>query len=222
MSYTILEFNPPKKRVTIGDRVLTIGLITLHVENLISSEYGSLKELIESYNKDRTILLDIICLLSEEHLTINDLHSLISSDKRSTVDIAGILSEVFVYVINSSMPLIKNQKRMKEIQEIQNAQNNTSGGACYVKYYDIFAKRYSYTIDQFFNLTLRQVHLLLKEIGEQSHKELEVQAALLGKKLKPQMVYEDISVEEEKQQEDQALAALKMLQERYNKGKQNG
>ena len=111
------------------------------------------------------------------------------------------------------MPLIKNSQRLKELNDIKNLDDESK--PCYARYYDTLAKRYGYTIEQFYGLTLRQVHILLNTSNDQSYDELEVQAALMGRKLKPKMKMLDVSVEEEMDQEQDAMDALKRLRERY-------
>ena len=49
-----------------------------------------------------------------------------------------------------------------------------------------------------------------------------MKAALAGKKLKPQIKFDDISVEQDKENEDEAREAFKRLQQNYqNKQKKN-
>jgi len=221
MSFTVSELSPSNPVIKINDKDISISLLTLQKEVLLQERYGSLDEIFNYIKKDALELLNIIWILvinkSEFKNSIIEFKKEVLSGKDSIVDKSAKMYEALNLSIRLSMPLIKNKKRYKELQEIKGTENE--GTPCYVGYFDTVAKRYGYTLDQFYQLTLRQLHMLLTVIGDKSYEELEVQAALQGKKLKPRIKFHDISEEEEADQEQQALDALKELQSRYEKNK---
>lgn len=83
--------------------------------------------------------------------------------------------------------------------------------------YDALASRYGYTINEFYELTLRQVTQLLKVSRKAKHKELAQDAALHCVKLKETMQPIDVSDEERGEQDKQASAALDRLRERHKR-----
>lgn len=87
----------------------------------------------------------------------------------------------------------------------------------------MLAARYGYTIDDFYRLTSRQLAALIPVIDNARHKETELKAALLGKKLKPKPeTVLNVTREEEKQQDKQAEDLHNRLKQRYLQGKVNG
>ena len=130
--------------------------------------------------------------------------------------------KVFDEVVASSMPVVINKEREEAISKMNN------GGEvkppCYARYFDALSKRYSLSLENFYDLTLRNISSMLKTIADESYSELEVQAALAGRKLKPKIVYNDYTPEEEKENDDAALDALASLQKDYldkQKAKEN-
>ena len=225
MSYTVEELKPLNPVLIIDKREIIISLITLHHEVIFKDVYGSLPKAYEKIKEDPTEILNIIWILALNKtqfgfslevfkkfvLTSNDLISVWSKDMQRCLNES----------VSKSMPLIKNQKRYKELQEIKGA--TTDSEPCYATYFDTIAKRYGgYDLEKFYGLTLRQLHMMLNTIGDKQYEELEVQAALQGRKLKPRMKFEDISEEQEKDQEQQALDALKKLQDEYKERINNG
>jgi len=217
MSYSVEELNPKNPVLIIDNKEIIISLITLQTEVSFIEQYGSLSAVFGIIQLTPEKIIDIIWELTANKDQFNSslevFKKFVLTSKGSIVDWAKDMSACLTEAIQKSMPLIKNQKRQKEIQEIKNS--SVDSKPCYATYFDTVAKRYGYTLDQFYELTLRQVHILLHTIGDKQYDELEIQAALQGRKLKPRMVFNDVSVEEEKEQEQQALDALSRLKKEY-------
>ena len=217
MSFTVEELNPKKPVLKIDDKEIVLSLITLHIDVILKEKYGSLSNVFDAIHEKPEELINVVWILVlnknqfENKPEVFKNHVLTSNE--SIVSWAKSMSACLQEAVSKSMPLIKNQKRYKDIQEIKGSETNEK--PCYASYFDTVAKRYGYTLEQFYELTLRQLHILLKTIGDKSYDELEVQAALAGRQLKPRMKFEDISEEEEQENEDQAMEALKRLQEEY-------
>jgi len=225
MSYTIEELNPLKPVLVIDDREIIISLITLHKEVIFKEKYGSLSKVFDAIKEKPEEIINVIWILTinkkEFGFSLEELKKFIFTSKQSILEWSKDMHRCLNESISKSMPLIKNQKRYKEIQEIKGSTTDTE--PCYAGYFDTIAKRYGgYDLDKFYELTLRQLHMLLSTIGDKQYEELEVQASLHGRKLKPRMTFEDISEEQEKEQEQQALEALKRLQDEYKERMKNG
>ena len=122
---------------------------------------------------------------------------------------------------DKSMPKNKNIKLKKELDRINVA--NDEKPLCYGEVYDIFAKRYGYNLDEFYNLTTRQIHALLKIIDKKTYDELSVEASLHGVKLKERIQYnEEFSDKEVEKQEKQAIDFLKRARKEYEEKVKNG
>ena len=83
------------------------------------------------------------------------------------------------------------------------------------------------TVEEFYNLTERQISALIPVIHDSKHTQLKQQAALLGKKLKERPSYSELlnnsrTDEEEKALEVEAQNAYDRLKSRYIQGKLNG
>jgi len=220
MAISIEELNPLKPSFYVGEDKIVLSLVTLHKQVEFSNEFGSLEEALDSIKeKPENLYLIAWLLLDDKDKFKNNVKNFSdylqsAQRKESIVEISGRIFDGINLSVFRSMPRVKNPKRMKEIAELKN--NDSSGEVCYGTYFDSIAKRYSgYTLEEFMKLTLGQLHVMLNVIGEESYKDLEVKASLHGVKLKPRMTFKDISEEEEKQQEDDAMEALKRLTERY-------
>lgn len=217
MSYTVEDLNPRNPILVLGKKSVELSLITLQKEVIFIEEYGSSIKIFDTLKKAPEKIVNVIweLVIDKGHFK-KDLEvftKFVISSETSIIERSKSMSIALHACISGSMPLIKNQKRYKDIQEISKTQ--TENTPCYTSYYDTIAKRYGYTIEQFYQLTLRQLHMLLKVSGDKSYDELEIQAALAGRKLKPRINFRDVSEEEEKEQEEQAVEALKRLQKEY-------
>ena len=217
MGYQLNELRPAKILLNIDGRDFTISLVTLSLEIEFQKKYGSLGGIFPALKeKPNDIFYIVWLLLEEKEYFDNNLAKFTKALEKSK----NLTGEKLAVCINSSIslsvPLIKNMKRHQEILEMNNTEDY--GGPCYASYYDSLAKRYGYTLDQFYSLTLRQLHLILKTIGDKSYEELEIQASLAGRTLKPRITYTDITEEEEQENIEHATDALKRLQENYKDG----
>ena len=219
MSYLLEELNPSCPILQIDGKEIKLSLITLHKEVAFAEKYGSFQDVFEHLRKKPEDILEVMFELLEDKTQFKNSPEVFKkfifsiTSKEKIEEKSTKMFEALQDATSKSMPLIKNMKRHKEIQQINSAGEETK--PCYVVYYDALAKRYGYTIEQFYSLTLRQVHLLLKVIGDKTYEELEIQAALQGKKLKPRMNFDDISPEQEAANEEQAFEALRELQKKY-------
>lgn len=218
MAFTLLELNPINPVLTVDGREFELSKLTLKHENLFADAFGSLQELYAKASKEYELIIKALWLLLIDKSQFNNTYSLFLKHILTAKEFPN-LSDPLDDAVTRSRPVVKNQKRLKEINAIK--QNESGEKPCYATYFDSIAKRYGYTLDEFMALTLGQLHMMLNKIGDESYKELEVQAALMGKKLKPRIKYNDISEEEEKEQDAQAMDALRRLRERYeqNQGK---
>ncbi len=224
MSYSVEDLNPALPVLIIDGKEITISFVTLHLEVIFKEKYGSLDKVFKAISDDPTEILNIIWILvtdkKEFSFSFEVFKKFALTSKGSIADWSREMMTCLQQSVYKSMPLIKNTKRHNDIQKIKGTQ--TDEKPCYGVYFDTVSKRYGYTIDQFYALTLRQLHILLKVINDKSYEELEVQAALAGKQLKPRMKFEDVSEEEEKENDEQAIEALKRLQEEYKSRNEDG
>lgn len=218
MNFNFDELNPAPPILKLSQGEVALSPITLKELTKIEESYGGLAKIFDKIKEKPMTLVDILWEL------VSDKSFFKYSRKQFqnfflSADIAGTSKEAYRVLnkaIADSMPLIKNAKRYKELQKIkQSQQEDASGSTCYGAIYDALASRYGYTVEQFYNLTLRQVHILLAKLEDGKYRDLEVQASLMGKKLKPRVTYSDFSEEQEADQDEQALEALKELQKRY-------
>lgn len=222
MSFNIEEISPRNPVLIVDGAEIHLMALTLRADVSLKYKYGTLVKVYDSIKENPSELLDIIWFFVKDKKLYNDkpenFKNYLFKARESITDIAQKIKACLDEAVNTSMPLIKNKKRYKELQAINDSQTDET--PCFLEYFDSISKRYGYTLDSFMDLTLRQVHMLLNLVGDKSYEELEVQAALQGRKLKPRMKFLDVSEEEEMDQEQQALDALKRLQEDY-KAKQN-
>lgn len=219
MNYTIEEFKPLNTELTIDNVSYFYSPLTLHHEVIFINLYGSIPKMLKKLSDEPTEIFKISWqLIDQSRFNYNyaEFLKVLTECNEEKIELGKKLNTLLNQSIAQSQPLIKNIKRYKESQEI--AASKSESKPCYAVYYDRLAKRYSYTIDQFYSLTLRQVHILLKTSEEESYKELEIEAALRDKKLKDRPKYEDIPIEQEQQQEAQAIDAMKRLKAAHKLG----
>jgi len=223
MAYSVEDLNPKNPVLKIDDKEIVISLITLNIQVELAETYGSLEIAFKLLQKQPVEIIKLIWVLIKDK-SIFDYNfevyqEFIFKTAEGTNTWAKDMKRCLDSSIYKSMPMIKNLKRQRQIRDMKSPENDTNE-ICYASYFDIVASRYgAYTLEQFYELTLRQVHIFLKTIDSKKYDELEIQAALLGKKLQPKMEFNDISEEQEEQQEEQAMKALKELQAEYLKNK---
>lgn len=214
MPFTVEELRPANPILVI-DRDIPISLITLHIDSKFSASFGKLENVYSEIRRDPMRIFEAIWILildkSEWKNSTAFKHYCLSQNQTSevTARMMGALQES----IALSMPIIKNRERYNELMKINNSQESRK--PCYGVYYDTLAKRYGYTIDQFYELTLRQLHILLHIVGDQSYEEIEIQAALQGKKLKPRMKPLEFDEKEDKAMDEDAKEIHARLMKEY-------
>lgn len=218
MNYSIEDLNPLKPILIINDNEIELNLLTLHIDMKLKEKVDRLENVFAEINKTPMLLLDIIWILIADKSKFNnskiDFKQAIFS-AGNTVELTKNMMSKTSEVIAKSMPLVLNSKNYEELRKINNLQRDDDGTPCYGVYYDTIAKRYGYTIDQFYNLTLRQLHILLTVIGDKSYEELEIQATLQGKKLRPKIKALDIDTEADTKLDDDAKELHERLMKEY-------
>lgn len=218
-----MDFNPPKKKLKIGKKSYQLDNLTLLKLSEIKDEVGELYEVFDKMRKTPLIIVKVFWILIIDKDQFEDDFKKFENaflGTGSTPEHTKEAMDVLYAVIKNSMPLVINEKRRKDIDKIIGDTKETVN--CYVDFYDSIASRYGYTIEDFYNLTLRQIMMLLKKVSNKRHDELAIKAALMGRKIEDRVRLEEIPEEQEKEQEDQARAALKRLQQEYALNKVKG
>lgn len=226
MAFLINELLPPTTKLVLnGLDDIALKPLSLKLEVEISEQYGGVNEMFRAIAKDPQIIFDVLWLFVADqkrfYTRINFKKSLLGTGT-GTDTVAMKVLEAIQINVTRSMPLIKNQRRWKELQEIRKQTEGDDNEPCYAVYFDQIAARYGYTIEQFSELTLRQLHMILKTMDGEKYKELEVQAALQGKKMKPRMLVDtEITEEQENEQDQQAVDFLAQARAEYEKKKKD-
>ena len=218
MNYTPEQLKPCNPIVSIGDYDVELSVVTLNHTVKYKENFGDVTELYNVIKDDAEKLVDIVwVLVVNKHLFNNDFKTFDKKFRTSKklADVANKVYLAFDDCVTKSMPLVLNSKREKEINELRNAGKNII--PCYAKYFDQLAKRYGLSINDFYELNLRQITAMIKTINSESYGELEVQAALAGRKLKPKIEFKQVSEDEEKEQDAHAVSALAELEENYQR-----
>lgn len=219
MGHALEELRPNNPAMNVDNYVIEFNLLSLKLINKFTKIYGSISKALTLIEKEPSKIYEMSYLLisdKEKFPTQATFKLFLDSSSFTTDSIASELLRCFYESVIASLPVVKNQK-LKE--EYQKALGHEAKEPCYGEYYDTVAKRYSYTIDDFMNLTLRQLHIILTVSSDGIYEEFEVQAALLGKQLKPRMKMVDIDEATDKEQDEMALQMLKEQQAKYNAGK---
>lgn len=218
MAFSIEELRPANPIILVKGRELELSLITLKIDAKIKDKFGKLENIFDQVRKNPFSIFDALWILLLDKESFNNSRT----DFSQFVLSAAKTSEVTISIMNAihesigkSMPVIKNKQRYDELLKI--SQTHEDRKPCYGVYYDTLAKRYGYSIEDFYNLTLRQLHILLNIVGDQSYEDLEVQAALQGKKLKPRIKPIDIEEKDDKILDDDAKDLHARLMEEYKK-----
>jgi hypothetical protein len=227
MSQTLSEFNPKAPDLVIDGKRIKLSLLTLELEVVFSEQYGSLMRLFDVISEKPESLIEIIWefVIDKQRFQYSpeEFKTYILTSAQSMMDTGKNLRKCFDESVSKSRPIVKNPDRAKVIRDISSAMVDESKATpCYAKYFDTVAKRYGFNIQDFYGLTLGQLHVLLKVIGDASYEELEVQAALQGRKLKPRMDFVDISAEDEADQDADAAEALARLKKAHEERNTDG
>lgn len=218
MNITMNEFSPFISPLEIGDNVLHCRAFDLRAETWAEQNFESLSNFISLITEGNSsaIYAGIHTLLVKKDISFSAFVKTICLKPHK--DAKENLKTMFDYLIEllkDSQPMIKNPTRAKEIQKAKAKAENEDVN--YASIFDKVAARYGYSIETFFSLTSRQLHAVFKAIGDADYKDLEVRAALAGRKLKEQMHFPDITVEEEESNHSDALGAIERHKERFKK-----
>lgn len=222
MNYSFDEFNPGQVTLEIPAGEIPLNSITLSVLTFFEEKYQGLQNIFTIMKEDPEHLTKILWQLVKHKERFDYSYAKFKDffQSKEIATAAGEAYKVLTKLIADSMPLIKNPKRHSELLKIRKAQSdNQSTITCYGEIYDRLATRYGITVAEFYNLTLRQVHILLEKMEDGKYKELEVQAALLGRKLQPRLMFTEVSEEQEKENDQQALEAVARLRREYEEKK---
>ena len=210
MVYTLEELNPVNVVLNINENKIILKKLSIGVELDIVVNHISIEDLIRFDAENISITLDVLWELTDNKKDFNNskitfINKVLST--KNALSFNKTLHASLIKVIHDSRP-VQSLKRSTRVQE-------EGVKPCYAKYFDIIAKRYGYTLQDFYNLTLRQIHIILKTINSESYKELETQAALLGRQLKPRNEEIELTQEEEDAQDEMAMALQKRLMDEY-------
>lgn len=226
MQYDYNEFYVSNLLITLNSR--EIELLPLSLKNLqrLEDKFCELKNLEDFIKNDPKQLFKVIWLFvaNKEQFSYSYTDFLNFINAGSILDNTKTVYKTLHKLIVNSSPIVKNKERHEAIQAIKKAkseENNTK--PCFANIYDKFASRYSMSIDSFYDMTMRQVHALIEVMDKNEHKELEVQAALMGKKLKPKLNAHAIDAEEDERLDQEAESMLERIKKEYemNKAKNN-
>lgn len=218
MSYLLEELRPPNPTIEMGELTLEFSLITLNLTVKFTALYGSLNETLDVINKDATQIFKItyaMLLDKSKFVTQKSFEKYMFSNMKNLVDVGSELTRVFHESVIASLPQLKNRKLQSEFNKAIGADETK---ICYGKYYDMVASRYSYTLDKFMELTLRQLVIVLDISGDSSYEELEVQAALAGRKLNPRVKALDIDEKTDAKQDADAQEMFKEKMRKFQQG----
>lgn len=216
MNISLEEFNPYIDAVILNGQSFQTRAFDLSAEVWAAKHFGSLASYIEKLKAGdpAAIYAAFYTLLETKEYNYGAfVRHFVLKGKEKPREVAQKIIDHLSQLVLDAQPLVKNPKRMKEISEalgrgeLPNAYN-------YAVYFDRVAKRYGYTVKDFYSLTSRQLHAIFKAMQVTDREELEVKAALHGKQLKDKIHYYDISPEEEKAHEEQAYDALERLRKR--------
>lgn len=219
MSYTIQDLYPVVT-MRILDQDLELGLLTLKVQSTLNYRYGDISNIDEVIKKNPMAIFDIIWLLLKDKNLFNNNQNVFINKIYTmgvTAQITSELKHKIFEIVRVSMPKINNNKKYSDLMKLNNLAEESI--VCYGVYYDRLAKRYGYSVEDFINLTLGQLYILLNVSNDQNYKDLELQASLQGKKLKSQMKFDDLDEATDTKLDEDAKDLLKRLQDEYKKNK---
>jgi len=218
MSYLLEELRPPNPTIELDDSTLEFSLITLNLTVKFTALYGSLNATLDIINQDASQIFKItyaMLLDKSKFPTQKSFEKFIITNTKNLVDVGSSLTRVFHESVIASLPQLKNRKIQNEFNKAIGADEKE---ICYGKYYDMVASRYSYTLDKFMELTLRQLVIVLDISGDSSYEELEVQAALAGRKLNPRVKALDIDEKTDAKQDADAQEMFKEKMRKFQQG----
>ena len=220
MPYTVEDLSPANTVLIIDSEEFILSLITLQIEVEFTEKYGSLNKALETLHEQPMEILKIIWILilhkNKFNNSYKEFYNYCFKSNESTAKWSAKMAKCLKICIKKSSPNIKNQQRHKDINDLRATQ--TEEKPCYAIYFDALSKRYGLTLQNFYQLTLSQLHILLKTSGDKAYDDLEILAKLHGKDLQPRMVYAEISEEEEEDNKNEAMSALDRVNRAHELG----
>ena len=215
------EFNPFIEPLDINGHLLETGPFSLYAEVWAAKNFESFETYVDLVMNGESVAIysGIYTLLKDRNVTYAKfVKALLKLDDPKNV--LQKLGNHLAYLIKSAQPIIKNPERLKEIKKaLGKEEGDHDFEENYAVYFDKIARRYGYSIDTYFSQTSRQLHACFKAMEEEDYKDLELRAALAGRKLKERIKYRDVSPEQEAQEVDQAQAAIERHKARVAKEK---
>lgn len=217
MAFAAEDLFPTKPVLILEGREIEYNLLSLRITVKLTEMYGSVAATIEHLKDNSEDIIKITWLLVSDKAVFDNSFDKYSNElfkEKDLVGLGGKLINIFNDIVLRSFPSVKNRKRQNELRKIREEMGEDTT-PCYAAYYDTLAHRYGYTLDQFYDLTLRSIHILLTIHGDKTYEELEVQAALAGKKLNPRLKPIEIDEEKDDEMDKQAAEMLASLQKKY-------
>lgn len=197
-----------------------MSLLTLKKQTELIEKYGGLAKAFEGV-RDINSLCELLWCLIDKNIYRKDYKLFCSEIKVQFMKDSKPIIDAIFECQEKSMPKNTNSKIKKELARINNTKEENP--VCYGEIYDVFAKRYGYTLENFYGLTTGQIHGLLKVIDKKTYDELSVKAKLHGVKMKARINYnDDFSDEESDKHDKEALDFLKEAREEYQEKMKNG
>lgn len=219
MGYSAFDLNPANPVLIIDKKEVEFSLLTLKKIVKLKELYGELPDMFQQMQKDKLMMLDVLwhLLLDKSAFDFEIDKFKMSLLKGKLNELGKTLANIFDEITRKSMPIIINKDLDAEIKKIQAAQNaGESPEPCYAVYFDNISKRYSgYDLEKFYELTLRQLQMLLETSGDEKYKDLELQASLAGRKLKPRIKYNAITPQQEEDNQKEVTDRLAQLRKEY-------
>lgn len=213
MGFSFSDLLGNRIEITICDKEFELSLITIEKHLRIVEMCGSINNLFEHFKKENLALLDFVYMLIKDKtdLSKSDYYNLYlkTPDK---IELGKQLQIKIQQIIKASYSEVREKSQNEIDMEILNSAVSGDNDKCIGKAYDLLAKRYGYTLQDFSQLTLKQLDILLEVCSESVVDEFDTQAALHGRKTKPRM-----KVKKTEKKEDEALD--KMMKEIYEKQK---
>lgn len=183
------QLNPAKSFIILEGDVYELSPFSLRkmvdLGTLINPENPEkgLEVLNDAMNQDQ--LYDLVYYFLEDkdtYPTYCNFKKAVDEDKDCTDENLRIALQE---TINNSQPIftekeitkIKEEVEQSDVEEIADSARN------WVHMYTLYAMAIPITIEQFYNMTMRQIHAILKEIIAEKQKNLTLQASFYGKRI---------------------------------------
>lgn len=215
MEFSIADFNPSNPKLIINGMELEFKVLSLKIDCLLTEEFGSPQDVHPIIKREPLRLFDVAWIfLVRKDLFDNSPEKFKDFCMKRIVENSKNLVNTINACYAKSAPIIRNRKSYDAMMKIH-AENNEQKPICYAVYYDRISKRYGYSIEQFYDLSLRQLHALLTVSTDGTYEEIEIQAALQGRKLKARTQFKDVDEVQDKKMDDEAAAMFARAKKEY-------